>query len=126
RAAARGALGQEELFPGVGPAMLRTRILRTLLYKEALRYRYNWGLLVMVFALLALAGLISVSARFGKLPGQENQDIPLCVIAYPKDDPRSAACAESLKGVPPPPGGRVVVYQALYTLADGFRQLPSA
>ena len=42
--------------------MVRWSILRTLLYKEALRYRYNWGLLVMIAALLAMSALISISA----------------------------------------------------------------
>jgi hypothetical protein len=62
--------------------MLRWRIIRTLLYKEVLRYRYNWGLLVMAGALLALAALVSVSARMGRLPGQEGPALRWCRIYY--------------------------------------------
>lgn len=87
--------------------MLRWRIVRTLLYKEALRYRYNWGLLVMVVALLALAGLISVSARMGKLPGQDSQEVPSCVVYYDQDDSRIREYGAYLGQVEPPTGGAV-------------------
>jgi hypothetical protein len=49
--------------------MPRWRILRTLLYKEVLRYRYNWGLLVVVAALIALAVLISLGGDNELLSG---------------------------------------------------------
>ena len=38
-------------------------IVRALLYKEALRYRYNWGLFVVVGGLLMLTGLVSIGSR---------------------------------------------------------------
>lgn len=63
--------------------MVRWPIIRTLLYKEALRYRYNWGLLVMIAALLAMSALISISARMNQLPGQQDAAIHVCAIAVP-------------------------------------------
>lgn len=62
--------------------MVRWFILRTLLYKEFLRYRYNWGLLVVVAALLALSALVSLNARFGKIPGLSSSEIESCRIRY--------------------------------------------
>jgi ABC-type Na+ efflux pump permease subunit len=76
--------------------MLRTHIILTLLYKEALRYRYNWGLLVMVVALLALALLVSIGARMGKLPGQEEQAVARCYIVYDPDAPLAKEWAGKL------------------------------
>lgn len=61
---------------------MRSRIFQTLLYKEALRFRYNWGLLVMVGGVVALAGLLSVSARLGQLPGQQGKKLRACRIFY--------------------------------------------
>src|SRR5438105_15367357 len=84
--------------------MIRKRIVRTLLYKEALRYRYNWGLLWMVVALLALAALVSISARLGKLPGQGGQVIENCFVAYNSADERSKQWADYLRQSPLPPG----------------------
>src|SRR5438128_8624385 len=84
--------------------MIRRRIVRTLLYKEALRYRYNWGLLVMVVALLALAALVSISARLGKLPGQGGQVIENCFVAYNSGDERSRQWADYLRQSPLPQG----------------------
>lgn len=63
--------------------MIRWRILRTLLYKELLRYRYNWGLLMLVVALLALSALVSIAARFNKLPGQFGGALEKCHVFYP-------------------------------------------
>src|SRR5437879_9286954 len=82
--------------------MIRRRIVRTLLYKEALRYRYNWGLLVMVVALLALAALVSVSARLGKLPGQGGQKLDACYLVYHSGDPQSVDWAKYLTAAPKP------------------------
>src|SRR5438105_7539030 len=84
--------------------MIRRRIVRTLLYKEALRYRYNWGLLVMVVALLALAALVSISARLGKLPGQGGQIVHACYVVYDPDDERSRQWAHHLSNAPLPEG----------------------
>jgi hypothetical protein len=62
--------------------MMRLHILRTLLYKEYLRYSYNWGLLVVVGALLALAALVSISSRSSGVPGLTAPDVRTCFINY--------------------------------------------
>src|SRR6516225_8519516 len=62
--------------------MLRWPIIRTLLYKEMLRYRYNWGLLVMMVALLALAALVTISEKMGRLPGQQGSASRWCWLIY--------------------------------------------
>lgn len=79
--------------------MPRWSIIRTLLYKEMLRYRYNWGLLVVVFALLALSGLISLGARYKKLPGQASDDYLNCIVMY---HPDTAEWVKYLQDHPPP------------------------
>lgn len=89
---------------------MRRRIIRTLLYKEALRYRYNWGLLVMVVALLALAGLISVSARMGLLPGQGDSTVSVCYVIYDSREPNAPKWFEYLKNAPRPSDLRVEFY----------------
>jgi len=82
--------------------MFRWHIIRTLLYKEVLRYRYNWGLLVVVTALLALSGLVALSSRFSKLiPGQGGGEIQTCKVVY-GDRPLSKQWAEYLRMHPPP------------------------
>jgi ABC-2 family transporter protein len=91
--------------------MIRARIVRTLLYKEALRYRYNWGLLVMVVALLALAALVSISARLGKLPGQGGQAISACFVAFNADDSRARDWAAYLSQVAMPEGLTVRLWE---------------
>lgn len=65
--------------------MFRWYIIRTLLYKEFLRYRYNWGLLIVVMALLALSGLVAVSSRFRGLPGQGGTVISQCNLYFYRD-----------------------------------------
>jgi hypothetical protein len=60
---------------------MRWRIVSTLLWKEALRFRYNWGLLVMVGAVLALSALVSLGGKMGELPGQTSRNIKACAIA---------------------------------------------
>lgn len=69
----------------------------TLVAKEALRFRANWGLLVMVGAVLALSGLVSLSARFGQLPGQEARMVSNCYVVYDPSNPAAAAWAEHLR-----------------------------
>ena len=59
---------------------MRWPIIRTLLWKEALRFRYNWGLLVMIAGVLAISALISLGNRMGDLPGQANRAIKACCI----------------------------------------------
>jgi hypothetical protein len=61
---------------------MRWSIIRTLLWKEALRFRYNWGLLVMIAGVLAISALISLGNRMGDLPGQVNRAIKAVVINY--------------------------------------------
>jgi hypothetical protein len=62
--------------------MFRWYIIRTLLYKEVLRYRYNWGLLMMVAALMVMSALVAIGSRFKMLPGQGGADITTCRIHY--------------------------------------------
>lgn len=62
--------------------MPRWHILRTLLYKEYLRYSYNWGLLVVVGALLALSALVSISSRLTRVPGLEPTGLRMCHVLY--------------------------------------------
>lgn len=81
-------------------SMLRWSIIRTLLYKEVLRYRYNWGLLVVVFALLALSALISIGARYKRLPGQTSDEYLNCVIMYHPGS--TEGWIKHLKDHPPP------------------------
>lgn len=61
---------------------MRWAIIRTLLIKEALRFRYNWGLLVMIGGVLAISALISIGDRMGDLPGQSSKVIKACVLIY--------------------------------------------
>lgn len=61
---------------------MRWPILRTLLWKEALRFRYNWGLLVMIAGVLAISALISLGNRMGDLPGQSGRVIKACLLSY--------------------------------------------
>ncbi len=82
--------------------MLRGPIIRTLLYKEVLRYRYNWGLLVMIVALLALAALVSISARLEVLPGQGGLAVKECYILYSISTPLAIPWAGHLQQNPPP------------------------
>ena len=99
--------------------MLRWPMIRTLLYKEVLRYRYNWGLLVMVFALLVLSGLLALSARLHRLPGQAGDGIRTCYVLHTGlaaqcacDAPGPAVCdagAEEIKTVRLPASERVVL-----------------
>jgi hypothetical protein len=81
---------------------MRWHILRILLYKELLRYRYNWGLLALVVALLALSALTAISARVGKLPGQdEDLVVSQCYICYDSTSPSATSWAEYLRMHPP-------------------------
>lgn len=66
--------------------MFRWYIIRTLIVKEILRYRYNWGLLVVVFALLALSGLVALGSKFQSLPGQGAAAVNTCYVFSQKDD----------------------------------------
>lgn len=67
--------------------MLRLRILQTLLYKEVLRYRYNWGLLVVVFALIVLAGFVSLGGENEMLTGQVPASDRKLRVVCPSDSP---------------------------------------
>lgn len=46
--------------------MPRWRIVRTLLYKEALRFRYNWGLLILIGAVIGMSSMVTISANMTK------------------------------------------------------------
>jgi ABC-type Na+ efflux pump permease subunit len=81
---------------------MRWSILKTLLWKEVLRFRYNRGLLVMVGAVLALAVLISISARLGQLPGQETRRVTTCLLLYDADHPQALAWMDALRRGPRP------------------------
>ncbi len=81
--------------------MLRRRIIETLLWKEVLRFRYNWGLLVMIGAVLALSALLSISARLGQLPGQASRFISRCLVLYDENHPHAVRWAQFLEQHPP-------------------------
>jgi hypothetical protein len=78
--------------------MPRFYIVRPLIRKELLRYRYNWGLLVVVFALLALSALVAASSHFKGLPGVNDEEIKACKIFY---TPRAAEWAQRLNASRP-------------------------
>lgn len=101
-------------------------IVRTLLYKEALRYRYNWGLLVMVGALLTLASLVSISARVRPLPGQAATQVDRCVVFAAVSSPEAAAWAAHLRRQPPPPPYRVEFDADVRVPPGGGPSLPAA
>jgi hypothetical protein len=79
---------------------MRWFIIRTLLYKEYLRYRYNWGLLVVVAALLALSGLVAVGDRMHRLPGQAAAALRVCMIFH-DGGPRAQEWVRHLQEHPP-------------------------
>lgn len=79
-------------------------ILKTLVGKEILRYRRVWGPLVLVGALVALAAVMSASAKSNTLPGAAGgAAISNCVILAYDGDP----LAEHLKNVVSASGGQV-------------------
>lgn len=80
---------------------MRTHILKTLLWKEALRFRANWGLLVMVGGVLALATLLSISARLGQLPGQQERLIQSCLLLVERGDAAGDAWLGALRQAVP-------------------------
>jgi hypothetical protein len=88
--------------------MPRWYILRVLAKKEVLRYRYNWGLLVLVFALLALSFLLSVSSRMSILPGQADS-IRNCAILFQSDSPFASQWAGYLQSQEPPLGKSIMI-----------------
>lgn len=75
---------------------MRWAIVRTLLAKEVLRFRYNWGLLLMVGAVLALSALVSLGDRMGEIPGQSGRIIKIAIIAYDQTNPVETRWAEAL------------------------------
>lgn len=78
--------------------MPRWYVIRALVRKEMLRYRYNWGLLVVVFALLALSALVALSSRYKGLPGVGGDEIRACKIFY---SPAEIDWAQRLRASPP-------------------------
>src|SRR5262249_5422278 len=90
--------------------MVRPHIVRALLYKEYLRYRYNWGLLAVVAALLALSALVSVASRSATGQVLGGTELKACVIFY-QQGTRGEEGARYLSAHRPPEGC-VVVLQA--------------
>ena len=88
--------------------MVRPHIVRALLYKEYLRYRYNWGLLAVVAALLALSALVAVASRSGTSQVLGTSELKTCVIFYQPGTPGDD-WARYLAGRQPPEGVTVVV-----------------
>ncbi|HMP16547.1 MAG TPA: ABC transporter permease [Gemmatales bacterium] len=80
---------------------MRWPILRTLLWKEALRYRYNWGLLVMVAGVLAISALIALGNRMGDLPSASSRVIKACIIHTHHGSPEERAWRKALEEQPP-------------------------
>ena len=87
--------------------MVRPHIVRALLYKEFLRYRYNWGLLAVVAALLALSALVSVAARSGTSQVLGATELKTCLIFY-QPGTRGEEWARHLATQRPPDGVTVV------------------
>src|SRR5437868_5171728 len=87
--------------------MVRPHILRALLYKEYLRYRYNWGLLAVVAALLALSALVSVGSRSAAGQVLGAAELKTCLLFY-QPGTRGEAWAWHLATRPPPAGVTVV------------------
>src|SRR5262245_8288080 len=88
--------------------MIRPHIVRALLYKEYLRYRYNWGLLAVVAALLALSALVAVASRSGTSQVLGTTELKTCLIFY-QPGTRSEAWARHLAAQRPPEGVTVLV-----------------
>jgi len=72
--------------------MIRWSVVRTLLHKEFLRYRYNPGPLVVVLALVILAGLMAFGQQWRILAGQSGPAISKVVLFCPPE----SAWAEAL------------------------------
>lgn len=80
---------------------MRWPILRTLLWKEALRFRYNWGLLVMLAGVLAIAALISLGNRMGDIPGSSNRVIKAVILNLASDNDAERKWLQQLEEQPP-------------------------
>lgn len=81
---------------------MRWRVVRTLLRKELLRCRYNWGLAALVAALLALVGLVSFGGRRSALPGQDSGSyVSQCCICFDGGVTEAVEWAEHLRNHPP-------------------------
>ena len=76
---------------------IRWRLVRTLILKECWRYQCNWGLLIVVAALLLLSLLIAVAGRMQALPGLAGRSVSDCIVLHPSDCP----WADYLKKHPP-------------------------
>jgi ABC-2 family transporter protein len=87
--------------------MVRPHIVRALLYKEYLRYRYNWGLLAVVAALLALSALVAVASRSGTSQVLGSTELKSCRLFY-QPGTRGEEWARHLAAQQPPDGVTVV------------------
>lgn len=85
--------------------MVRWRILQTLLWKEALRFRYNLGLIVVIGSLLALSALVSISSQFGTFFGQA-QELRKYYVAHDPAQPGAPALVAYLQRSVPAQGSR--------------------
>jgi hypothetical protein len=90
--------------------MVRPHIVRALLYKEFLRYRYNWGLLAVVAALLALSALVAVASRSGTSQALGSTELKTCLIFF-QPGTRGEGWARHLAAQRPPDGVTVVVFE---------------
>lgn len=88
--------------------MVRPYIVRALLYKEYLRYRYNWGLLAVVAALLALSALVSVASRSESRQVLGSTELKTCLVFY-EPGTRGEPWARHLLARQPPAGCTVVL-----------------
>jgi hypothetical protein len=87
--------------------MVRPYIVRALLYKEYLRYRYNWGLLAVVAALLALSALVSVASRSATGQVLGGAELKACLLFY-EPGTRGEEWARYVATQTPPDGVAVV------------------
>jgi len=88
--------------------MVRPHIVRALLYKEYLRYRYNWGLLAVVAALLALSALVAVASRSRTSQVLGSTELKTCLVFY-QPGTRGEGWARHLSATRPPDGVVVAV-----------------
>src|SRR5262245_1704258 len=87
--------------------MVRPHIIRALLYKEFLRYRYNSVLLAVVAALPAVPALVAVASRSASGQMLGSPELKACILFY-EPGSRGEEWARHLAGQPPPDGVTIV------------------
>src|SRR5688500_10013003 len=95
--------------------MIRPRVIRALLSKEALRCRHNWGSLIVVIALIGLAALISLGRGTRFLPGQAQAGARRCTVLHDRGSEWAAHLQEN------PPAGD---FEIQYVSFDARRGVP--